>query len=142
MGSKWRWSLLAAGCVCLGALGCGGSQESFTPVTGKVAYKGKPLETGSVVFSADTSRGNTTAHEPRGAIDSTGNYTLSTAGKPGAPPGWYRVGVIATKAASGKNPYAVPTSLIPKQYSDPQKSGLSIEVVDKPAAGAYDLELK
>jgi hypothetical protein len=131
-----------AGVLALFVLGCGASPDAFTPVHGTVSYKGKPLETGVVIFTADAAKGNKTPHEPRGTIEEDGSYELTTAGKPGAPPGWYRVGVVCTRAKNDKNPYAIPVSLIPKQYAEPAKSNLAIEVVDKPTAGAYDLDLK
>jgi hypothetical protein len=131
-----------AGVLALFLLGCGAPPDGFTPVRGKVSYQGKPLGTGVVILTADTARGNKTAHEPRGTIDENGTYQVTTAGKPGAPPGWYKVGVVCTRAKNDKNLYAIPDSLIPKHYGEPEKSKLAIEVVDKPAAGAYDLDLK
>jgi hypothetical protein len=130
--------------IVAGVAGCGGGTktETFLPVAGKVEYKGKPLATGVVIFTADADKGNTTPHEPRGKIDADGTFTVMTAGKPGAPPGWYRITVVANKPQDEKNPYAVPASLIPKHYADTSKSGLSAEVVASPPPGAYDFVLK
>src|SRR5579859_6703881 len=133
---------LAAVALVLCLAGCGAPESKFIPVTGKVTYKGEALPTGSVVFVADASKGNTTPHEPRGIIDATGNYQVTTAGKPGAPAGWYKIAVLANKPQDTKNPYGMPVSLIPKKYGDAAQSGLSIEVVAPPASGSYDLTLK
>jgi hypothetical protein len=66
---------------------------------------------------------------------------VSTAGRPGAPPGWYKVAVIANKPANPSKPYAVTASLLPKKYGTADTSELAIEVTEKAAAG-YDIILK
>jgi hypothetical protein len=125
------------------SLGCGSNQggDKLFPVRGKVTYKAEPLTTGTVVLVADAAKGNTTKHEPRGPIDEQGNFQVSTAGTPGAPPGWYRVAVIANKPTNPSKPYAVTGSLLPKKYGDANSSELAIEVTEKPSA-AYDISLK
>jgi hypothetical protein len=125
-------------------VGCAndGNGDAFLPVTGKVSYQGQPLITGTVILVADATKANTTRHEPRGAIDGQGSYRVRTAGRPGAPPGWYKVAVIANKPPSPNEPYAVTGSLLPKKYGDANTSELAIEVRAKPADGAYDLVLK
>jgi hypothetical protein len=144
-GRVGRWLRIGGLAVALlGCIGCAkdSNGEKLLPVQGKVRYQGKPLTTGTVIFVADTSKGNTTKHEPRGAIDDQGNYRVTTAGRPGAPPGWYKVAVIAHKPPSPNAPYAVTESLLPKKYGDANTSGLAIEVRDKPADAAYDLVLE
>jgi hypothetical protein len=120
--------------------GCG-KTEVFYPVEGEVQYKGKPLPRGAVILSPDTSKGNKTPHEPRGTIED-GRYQVTTHPNVGAPPGWYRVGVIAKEAPDAKNPYAVTRSLLPEKYGKPDESQLTLEVVEKAAPGSYDLLLK
>ena len=132
---------LAAAVTAL-CVGCGGARDKLLPVAGKVSYRGEPLTTGTVILVADAARGNTTKHEPRGAIDGRGHYRVRTAEKPGAPPGWYRVAVIANRPPDPNNPYAVPGSLLPEKYADANTSELTIEVRDKPADDAYDIALK
>jgi hypothetical protein len=124
--------------------GCGkeSSVDVLFPVSGKVSYKGLPLTTGAVILVADAAKGNVTKHEPRGPIDDQGNFEVSTAGRPGAPPGWYKVAVVANKPGNPKNPYAVTGSLLPKKYTDAKTSELAIEVTEKPADAAYDIALK
>jgi hypothetical protein len=131
------FSALAAG-IC----GCGSSgSEALVPVRGKVGVGGAPLDTGSVTFQPDASKGNSTPHIPVGTIEADGIYSLQSAGKEGAPPGWYKVAVTAQAPIDAKNPYAPPKHLIHPKYSDPNTSGISVEVVGNAPAGAYDIQV-
>jgi len=136
---SYRWTTPAILCAAL--VGCGKGGASLTPVEGKVMVNGAPLTTGSVTFQPDAGKGNQTPHIPVGTIDGIGTYKLMTATKDGAPPGWYKVAVSAQESIDPKNPYAPPKHLIDSKYSDPTTSGLAIEVVANPKAGAYDLKL-
>jgi hypothetical protein len=135
---------VAAVLVCSsGGCGNGAGGDKLYPVTGKVTYKGQPLTTGTVILVADLVKGNNTKHEPRGPIDSEGHYEVSTAGKPGAPPGWYKIAVIANKKPSNpRKPYAITASLLPKKYDKADTSELAFEVRETAAEGAYDILLK
>jgi hypothetical protein len=93
-----------------------------------------------VSFRPDAARGNTTRYEPAGQIDASGNYKLITAGKDGAPPGWYKVSVVAVEPIDPGDPYAPRKSIVNRKYGTPD-SGLAVEVVAEPAPGAYDLKL-
>lgn len=121
--------------------GCG-KADPLVPVSGRVTYQDRPLETGAVVFIPDAEKGNTTKHEPRGTIDKGGGFEMVTAGKPGTPPGWYKVAIIATRPPSEKNPYAVMPSLIPRKYNDAKTSDLTVEVRDASSPGGYSFDLK
>jgi hypothetical protein len=121
------------------------------PVAGKITLGDEPLTAPSTVilFKPDVSQGNTSPFEPTGTVDRQGNYTLSTKGKKGAPPGWYRVVVSAiaepsehprTPGKQGSRPVA--QSLVPARYGQAATTDLVIEVVENPAAGAYDLNLR
>ena len=145
MRGHWLRSGALAAAVLGIFTGCGtdSSVDKLLPVSGKVSYKGQPLTTGAVILVADAAKGNLTKHEPRGPIDDQGHFEVSTAGRPGAPPGWYKVAVVANKPASNpKNPYAVTGSLLPKKYTDAKTSELAIEVTENPAPAAYDIVLK
>ena len=136
--------LLAAGC------GDGGVGKIYR-VEGKVTFNGDPLisKSGVVLFEPDTAKGNTTPFKPAASIDSSGNYTLYTKTRRGAPPGWYKVIVTATASDSvspstSKKPRherPVPTSLVPAKYGLAKSTPLNIEVVENPTAGVYDLIL-
>jgi len=129
-------SAIVAAVIC----GCGSSGAGrLVPVAGKVTVDGKPLSTGSLVFKPDAAKGNASKFEPSGTIGSDGTYSLFTKEKPGAPIGWYKVGIVAQQA-SANDPYVM-KSLVPERYNDADSSGLEIEVVASPVSGAYDLKL-
>jgi len=140
------WLIIGGLAVALMGLcvGCGKDSDidKLLPVSGKVRYQAEPLTTGTVILVPDAAKGNTTKHEPRGPIDDQGNYRVTTAGRPGAPPGWYKVAVIATQPPNPNKPYAVTGSLLPRKYGDASTSGLAIEIREEPADGDYDLVLK
>lgn len=122
--------------------GCGGAGgEKLAPVAGKVTVNGSPLSAGSVTFHPDAAKGNSTPHIPVGTLNADGQYTLKSATQDGAPRGWYKVTVTAQEPIDPKNPYAPPKHLIDPKFSNAATSGLTIEVLDKPQPGAYDLIL-
>jgi hypothetical protein len=133
---------LWSGFALLGVLaGCDSSGlGKIVPVNGQVTYEGKPVTSGSLVFKPDTTKGNQSTLEPAATIGADGNYSLFIKEREGAPLGWYQVGVVAQEA-NPNDPYAPAKSLIPAKYNDAATSGLSVEVVETPAAGAYDLKL-
>jgi hypothetical protein len=131
-------------CIALGSLlwlssGCGGSKAA--PVTGHVTLNGKALTAGTVTFVPDKSKGNTSGEEPMGEINAQGEYTVQTRGKPGAPLGWYKVTVLSTGPTTLDNTSPSTTSAINTTYTDPKITPLEKEVVEKPAPGAYDLQI-
>jgi hypothetical protein len=125
-------------CIPL-ASGCGKESAKLTPVAGKVTLNGQPVTAGQVsLFSL--AEGGKPAGLLVGKIDSSGGYKILTDNRDGAPLGKYRVTVTPSMvpAADGQKG---PTNAIPQKYMDTQKSPLSIEVVEKPEAGRYDLKL-
>src|SRR5262249_7571299 len=100
-----------------------------------------------VLFKPDASKGNTSPFEPTGTVDADGNYTLKTKGKNGAPLGWYKVVVTAHEESPPQHPKSpqkhrpVVKTLVPARYGQEKTSDLSIEVVENPTRGAYDLKL-
>lgn len=139
----------ATAALALLTIGCDNSGVGKTvPVVGKVTVNGQPLsaENAYVLFRPDKAKGNTSPFEPSGTIDKEGNYTLSTNGKKGAPPGAYLIEVFASSPpASNKGKRtavsATPLSLINAKYNSVKTSGLAKEVVENPSPGAYELEL-
>ncbi len=138
--------LVLAVCLIAGlsaALSGCGKQEQLLPVKGKVLFKDQPLPKGTVVLTPDAAKGNTTLHEPRGEIDAQGNYEINTSGKPGAPPGWYKVAVISMKEEIQKGGRGPPVQwLAPPRYTDPTTSQLAFEVKRNAPPDSYDLRLK
>jgi hypothetical protein len=120
--------------------GCGGT--NWIPVEGQVTVGGEPLRTGTITFHPDTSKGNKQKYSalPLGSIDN-GKYTLSMGGKPGAPPGWYKVTVRSSVPSNSKDPYSVPKLTIEATNASVETTTLSIEVKPGAPAGTYDLKL-
>jgi predicted small lipoprotein YifL len=124
------WSLVAS------ATGCGESGPELIPVSGKVTIDGKPAKEGGVVFHDGMK-------QFLGAIKADGSYSLmsATTREPGAPLGKYKATVFVTstpKDADGK-PTDLPTTISNKKYMNAGSTPLEVEVVESPAAGAYDL---
>jgi hypothetical protein len=132
--------LFLAGLLGAVLAGCG-QDAGLVPVSGKVTLDSKPLGTGTVTFHPDAAKGNKAAHLATGEIDSGGNYKLTSDGKEGAAPGWYKVTVTAQESTDSKNPYAVPKSILNSKFRDAQTSNLSFEVMPNPDAGAYDIKV-
>jgi hypothetical protein len=146
MSSKFRLLCVGAACIALGCKGPSDGLDKLQPVKGKIIFSGKSVATGnarSVTLRPDASQGNTSPHEPRGEIDKDGNFEIFTANRPGAPPGQYKVAVsIMESPMNTRDMYAPPKWLIDAKYGDPETSGLILNVVEKPASGAYDLTIE
>src|SRR5579875_2419117 len=135
--------------VALAALGlvpgCGKKLPSLTPVTGKVTVGGQPLTAGQVTLTPDAGIAADKSETPTaglsaGQIDSTGAYKIFTSGKPGAPPGKYKVTVTPSMVPSSGAKTA-PAFGFDHKYANPRDTPLRIEVVPNAAPDAYDLKL-
>jgi hypothetical protein len=122
--------------------GCQRTPAPLTAVSGRVAYKGLTLQSGTVVFTPDLSRGET-GPIAFGKINSDGTYHLYTSENPGARAGWYRVTVTSMAAPVIPGPgqaFHPPQSLLPEKYRDPELSALACEVKAN-GANAIDFNL-
>jgi len=140
-----RYSLAIIGAILV-APGCGkqpGDEGKRVPVAGRVTFKdGKPLPRGTVIFAPDGAKGNASQHEPRGPIDTDGNYKLSTTPRlDGAYPGWYTVTIIAQEPYDESKSSWDPPWLINRKYGNRQTSGLAVEVIEHPEAGRYEFQV-
>ena|SRR5947209_3097132 len=134
------WFLAAIAAVSF--VGCQPG-ETMVHVEGQVKHEGKPLTTGIVILHADEGKGNSSKHEPRGVIGTDGRFKVTTHPREGAPPGWYKIAVIAQERSNDPdNPYALPKSLLPDKFGKADESGLAFEVRKDAPPGAYDLDLK
>jgi hypothetical protein len=126
---RCRFGSILVGASWLLFAGCDAGTPTLVPVAGKVLYRNQPLPRGTIVFVPDADRGNN-GPLAQGTIQGGGSYTIQTGGNSGAMPGWYRVTVIAVENTSGfsLNGSAVPRSLVPERYRDPQLSDLACEV--------------
>jgi hypothetical protein len=121
-------------------VGCARTEPTIA-VKGKVLVDGQPLTFGTIVFTPDAAKGNTSMHEPRGKLDATGVYEAKQSkDQPGMASGWYKVSISAQKMKDAKDPYSY-ASVIPNRYASPETSGLSVEVTAHAAAGTYDFAL-
>jgi hypothetical protein len=138
----WRYVLVVGLFGGIGTLvGCGDSSNKLLPVSGKVTVDGQPLTTGSVSFKPE--KGSASSQEPGGDIEEDGTYRLFTAGKEGAPPGRYRVLVVAVDPNDLKKkfPYGKRTSYVNPKYSNPKTTDVVIEVTPSRPPDTYDLKL-
>lgn len=112
------------------------------PVSGRVFVNGRPLDRGLVTYFPDSSKGNTFDIAPRGEVQNDGSYSLKTRGEPGAPAGWYRVSVFATRTPPPENPGGwVPDWIVDEKYVRPASTDLLVEVREPLASGRYDLRV-
>ena len=121
-------------------LGCGGADEvgKTIPVQGKVLLGTDPLESGTVTFHPDSSKGNTTKQIAVGTVN-VGDFQMAIGAKSGVLPGWYKVTVISTVKSNPKDEYSVPKSVISERYGSPDKTPLSAEV--KEGGGPYEYKV-
>ncbi|MCS7305346.1 MAG: hypothetical protein NZ602_09605 [Thermoguttaceae bacterium] len=134
---------LAAGVVLAG---CGGSEFQLAPAKGKVTYKGKPLEFGTVIFIPEK------GPAAIGQIQSDGTFVLETGTqsgrmRKGAVVGKHKVEIrcLETQRPGYKPPadQEMPAgkSLIPTKYNQADTSGLTAEVTAKgPNEFTFDLK--
>jgi hypothetical protein len=134
------------GLIVVGAVvtlaGCGDSEKAYA-VSGKVTVGGAPLTAGTVTFVPEGAA--KTAGNPMTTIKSDGTYTMAGKNNRGLPAGRYKVAVTTmvppgAEVTSGDKP-PKPVA-INEKYKFADSSGLSVEVVEHPAEGQYDLKLK
>ena len=126
------------------AFGCSGPTGPDTvPATGTVTYEGSAVENAIVVFTPtgqrDTDQQSLAA---QAETDELGRFELSTyvGGedyKPGIETGTYNVTV--TKLEVVQDMRRKPKHLLPKKFSQPSTSGLSVEVTEN---GDNDFKLE
>jgi hypothetical protein len=127
--------------VSLLLCGCGPAEEKLVPVSGIITVQGMPLPYGTITLIPDAAQGNTSQHQPYGTVGSDGKFALQTDGKPGAPLGRYIVTISSVKPPTPEEGMKPAVFAASQDYLDPTKSGLTLDVVETPAAGVYDLKL-
>ena len=138
-----RVKILVGLAIVGGLLGCA-REETLTAVRGTVFVGDQPSQKGMgyVTFHPDASKGNQWMEESVGTIRPDGTYELEARGKKGAAKGWYKVGITIAEVIDPNNPYVTNWLMPnPEKYQNWSKSGISVEVVDKPEPGQYDIKL-
>jgi hypothetical protein len=116
------------------------------PASGTVTLDGKPLEGGILYFNPDTAKGNMARVSCSSPVRD-GRFTLRTDGVErsetgaGVPLGWYKVTVRTNEPGELPIFPGQPAYQINPKYQDADKTPLSIEVVENPEPGRYDLKL-
>jgi hypothetical protein len=139
----------------LAAAGCGGGGEdewaakrpATVPASGTLTFNGEGVEGATVILAP----ANATGGEVYGAsavTGSGGSFEFSAfPPEPGAVPGQYQVGVTKVESQQAAAPaegahsdtsLPPPKNLLPEQFSDPTKSGITLEI---PAGGKTDIKL-
>jgi len=137
---RLRWLLLIAVVCALGLVTRRYSPPKpgpghVVPVSGEVIVGDEPLEEGTITFIPDPEKGNSSRWYATGKIE-RGVYELTTAGSKGAPPGWYKVILAPFTLIRG-----VPPLLFERRFGNPDRTPLSIEVVDSPDRKSYDFKV-
>lgn len=144
-----RWRPLIEGCISTNAVttavgflwlaivipGCGGGRAEVCgakpyPVTGKVAYQGKPAAGFQVVFNPVTEQ-NGPRFAPSGTTNDNGEFHLrSYQADDGAPPGEYAVTFTWLQPVPGPDPGDAPRQIdrLRGRYSDPTRSVFKVSV--------------
>ena len=133
-----RFSFLAA--IALNA-GCGGEEgPALVSVTGIVTVDGTPISGAGISFRGETKPGQP-EYLPGGSTDSTGKYTLITAGKDGAEVGTYKILVFPPSSPPGAAGPEVAPPTFNKKYLTIESTDLTVQVTADAAPGSYDLKL-
>jgi len=132
--------LLGVSGILLIAAGCGGSgRPSLVKVTGKITVDGQPVEGALVAMQLITDEKSKYQRPSSATTNAEGEFTPRTYGpEDGLPLGKYRIGIQKRelvgelpKDFNAENPDAYNLRykwLTPREYADPQSSGLEVEV--------------
>jgi hypothetical protein len=131
--------VLLASLLIVASLPLAGCERPMKRVTvsGNVTLDGKPLQGGILSFHPDASKGNNARVSCTGPV-SNGRYNLISASVArtdtgtGAPLGWFKVTLINDMSGSG-------AIKVHERFLQPQTTTVSIEIVEDPQPGAYDI---
>jgi hypothetical protein len=124
---------IALSVVPLAFMGCGNNKSSVGTVHGKVMLNDKPLANGTIVTRPNAGRGSQ-------GIISNGEFELGTFSRnDGALIGTHQVAIIAEEKRDSGAEAKAGKLLIPQRYTNPDTSGLAIEV--KPGDNTPELIL-
>jgi len=124
---------IASGLLSLVLCGCAKRLETPTrattyPVSGSLLINGSPAIRAAITFHPAAPAADGKAHGPAAHTDDNGGFRLTTfSAYDGAPPGDYRVTVVANWVSQSGQDVEVP-DLLKGKFSDPAKSPLRITV--------------
>jgi hypothetical protein len=149
---RWKRAFLP-GIVAVLLAGCSPSPPipKLYPVQGTILVGEKVVKEGTIQLRANQAKGNTTWEQPCGALGADGTFELMTNDKPGAPPGWYKVLVMADNFKVVDPPPSpvwpdypkgfLRKPLVHERYLYFNQTDLEIEVVENPPEEGYVLRL-
>jgi hypothetical protein len=152
MSLRTALSLLAGVSLLISLTGCSGdpNMPKLGKVHGKVTYKGKPVDSGTVTFNPIQGKGGETGQNATGQIESDGSYVMTTFNTgDGAILGQHVVAVVVREKGSenqGKPradstiDYSMPKIVTPPKYASVETSPLRCTV--REGDNAFDIELK
>jgi hypothetical protein len=121
--------LTATACL-VGLLGCSEAQPdrvAVHPAAGVFTFKGQPAHGASLTLHPKAAAEDVPA--PRASVDKDGSFKLSTFnGGDGAPEGDYVVTVRWYKLVKQGSDLIAGPNVIPRKYTDPQSSDLTIRI--------------
>lgn len=135
-------------CTLLLLSGCGGedpwkkNRPKTAPAKGAITLNGKPLDDAQVVLVPTS--GSTGCS---GKSDAKGAFELAAfPPDPGVVPGSYKVMIVKSEIPTTPDPNSPESNkamyaklLVPKKYTDPETSGLTVDI---PEAGKLDIKLE
>ncbi len=146
-----QWAVL--GVLALTAWGCAGGMGGKPPmakVTGKVTYKGAPVTQGTITFFPIEDKGAKNQLPAVGELSSNGSFELTTFDTgDGAVLGQHKAVLKVSSFPAGTLPGNSPDdirkmesdkSVIPPQYTNPEKTPLKYTVVE--GKNDFAIELK
>jgi hypothetical protein len=144
---RFRLIHLSALLAALVWAGCDSGPKLVT-AGGTVKFNGNPVPGADVTFMPDEGSGPSI-----GRTDEQGRFSLTTGGKPGAPPGGHKVAITAVRqkrkvseaesvGMTSEQIAANHESLIPIKYNNLISSGLSATVEKDPKANEFTFDLK
>jgi len=143
------WGLFACSAALL--TGCGEPPVPLVIVQGKIVVGDQPVTSGTVSFRPDAALGNKTMQQPAGTIEADGSFELFTIDRAGAPPGWYRVLVMADNMINVDPPESpvwpnypegfLPKALVHDRYLSFKQTDIKVEVNEEFPTEKYVIRL-
>ena len=144
----WLACCLLLNIAAVAFCGCGERGQKLVKAGGLVTYKGKSLPEASMIF-VPVEGGLPSI----GRTNESGQFELTTSGRPGAPIGSFQVAITAVRQRRAVSPGEAASmttaqieanheQLIPLKYNNLITSGLTANVADNETANTFTFDLK